>query len=215
MGKFFWQNKPWQAFKNFAIIFSFIVNIVLILVLGLVAILLFPFLSTMVTPLVGGLDESFAEMNEASIVQTIEVVDEIPVAFTLGLEQQTDVVLAAPVALNVPATFFLPAGGGTINGNVSITLPQDTVLPVKLALDVPVDEMVPVELAVPVEIPLDQTELSTPFARLVELFGPLTEFLEGLPEDNDEFVTRVNDTIAGDDSTEDQPITTANTETGE
>ena len=75
--------------------------------------------------------------------------------------------------------------------------------------------MVPVELAVDVAIPLDETELSTPFARLVELFGPLTGFLEGLPENNQEFMSRVNDSIAGDESAEDAPITTANTETGE
>lgn len=215
MRKFFWQNQPWQAFKNFAILFSFIVNFILILVLGVVAILLFPFLSNMVTPLVGGLDESFAEMNEASIVQTIDVVDEIPVTFTLPLEQETDVVLAAPVALNVPATFVLPAGGGVINGNVNITLPENTVLPVKLALNVPVDEMIPIKLAVDVAIPLDQTELSTPFARLVELFGPLTGFLEGLPQDNDEFLTRVNNSISGEESAEDATITTATTATDE
>ena len=78
MRQFFWQNRPWQAFKNFAIIFSFIVNIILILVLGLVGILLFPFLSNMVTPLVGGLSDSFVEMNDASIVQTIEVDSTMP-----------------------------------------------------------------------------------------------------------------------------------------
>ena len=215
MGKFFWQNKPWQAFKNFAIIFSFIVNIILILVLGVVAILLFPFLSNMVTPLVGGLDQSFAEMNDASIVQVIEVDDTMPISFDQPLNQNIDVVLTAPVNLNVPATFTLPAGGGVINGNVDITLPQGQVLPVNIAMAVPVSQTIPVVLNVPVDIPLNDTDLATPFARLVELFGPLTNFLEGLPADNDELMTRINSSIAGDDSSEDEPITTANTETGE
>lgn len=211
MGRFFWQNKPWQAFKNFAIIFSFVVNFILILVLGVVAILLFPFLSNMVTPLVGGLDESFAEMNEASIVQSIAVDDTMPISFDLPLDQSTDVILSQDVALNVPATFTLPAGGGTINGRVDITLPAGQVLPVNLSMIVPVSQTIPVALDVPVEIPLDKTELATPFARLVELFGPLTGFLEGLPEDNDEFMSRVNAAIRGDQTASDKPTTTAKT----
>lgn len=215
MGKFFWQNKPWQAFKNFAIIFSFVINFILILVLGVVAILLFPFLSNMVTPLVGGLDESFAEMNEANIEQTISVDDTMPISFDLPLEQNTNVVLSAPVALDVPATFTLPGGGGVINGQVSIVLPQGQVLPVNLSMVVPVSQTIPVALDVPVNIALDETDLGTPFTRLVDLFGPLTGFLEGLPEDNDEFMSRVNESIAGDDSAEDAPIITANTDSGE
>lgn len=217
MRQFLWQNRPWQAFKNFAIIFSFIVNIILILVLGLVAVLLFPFLSNMVTPLVGGLNDSFVEMNDASIIQTIQVDDTLPISFTLPLEQETDVVLADDVSLNVPATFALPAGGGTINGQVSIVLPKDTVLPVNLNLDVPVDQNIPVKLAVPVDIKLNKTDLGTPFNRLVENFDPLNGFLEGLPEDNDEFISRVNDSVFGSEQTaeDDTVITTASTQSEE
>lgn len=200
MRKFFWQNQPWQAFKNFAIIFSFVVNIILILVLGVVAILLFPFLSNMVTPLVGGLNDSFVEMNDASIVQTIGVDDTLDIAFTLPLAQQTDVVLASDVSLDVPATFVLPGGGGIINGQVEIVLPQNTVLPVNLALEVPVEQTIPVVLDVPVDIKLSETDLGTPFDRLVTNFDPLTNFLKNLPQDNDEFMSRLNDSILGSDS---------------
>lgn len=217
MRQFFWQNRPWQAFKNFAIIFSFIVNIVLILVLGVVALLLFPFLSNMVTPLVGGLNDSFIEMEGASIKQTIQVDDTMPINFSLPLAQETNVVLAADVPLSVPAIFSLPAGGGTINGQVSITLPKDTILPVKLNLNVPVDQEIPVKLAVPVDIKLSETDLGTPFDRLVANFGPLTGFLKGLPANNDEFTTRLNDSLFGSTQTaEDDPtITTATIETDE
>ncbi|MEM8861667.1 MAG: hypothetical protein AAGD96_25360 [Chloroflexota bacterium] len=212
MRNFLWQNQPWQAFKNFAIIFSFIVNIILILVLGVVAILLFPFLSNMVTPLVGGLNDSFVEMNDASIVQTIGVDDTLDIAFTLPLEQQTDVVLADDVSLDVPATFVLPGGGGIINGQVSIVLPQNTVLPVNLALEVPVEQTIPVVLDVPVDIKLSETDLGTPFDRLVTNFNPLTNFLKNLPQDNDEFMSRLNESVLGSESvTEDETTETADT----
>ena len=212
MRNFLWQNRPWQAFKNFAIIFSFIVNIILILVLGVVAILLFPFLSNMVTPLVGGLNDSFVEMNDASIVQTIGVDDTLDIAFTLPLEQQTDVVLAAPVPLSVFATFNLPGGGGTINGQVNITLPEGTVLPVTLDLDVPVEQTIPVVLDVPVDIELSKTDLGTPFDRLVTNFDPLTNFLKNLPQDNEEFMSRLNESVLGSDSvTEEETVETAET----
>lgn len=186
-----WQGKPWQAFKTFAIIFSFIVNFVLILVLLIAAPLIIPIVSEIANPLVGGLTESFVEMGEASIVQTIQVDDTIPIQFTLPLDQQTDVVLAAPVPVSVAAQFVLPNGGGTINGNVNLQLPEGLVLPVQLKLDVPVSQTIPVQLAVPVNIPLEETELGTPFNRLQALFIPLDGLLSGLPESNEDLVARV------------------------
>ena len=81
MRNLIWQQKPWQAFKNFAIIFSFIVNVVLLLVLLLSAPLIIPAVDIIVDPLVGGLAESFVEMKEANIQRTIQVEDEIPVVF--------------------------------------------------------------------------------------------------------------------------------------
>ncbi len=181
MNRFFWQNKPWQAFKNFAIIFSFIVNIVLIVILLLAAPLILPAVTEIANPLVGGLTQSFNEMGDASIVQTIVVDDQIPIQFTLPLNQQTRVVLSEPVPLSVPARFVFPDGGGAINGQVSLTLPEGQELPIHLALDVPVSQTIPVRLSVPVDIPLDQTELGVPFNRLKALFNPLNDLIGGLP----------------------------------
>ena len=214
MRQFFWQNRPWQAFKNFAIIFSFIVNIILILVLGLVAVLLFPFLSNMVTPLVGGLNDSFVEMQNASIVQSVPVDDTIGIDFDLPLKEETVVVLTEDVPLTgVPATFFIQGGAGTIVGTVNIVLPEGQPLPVSLDLLVEVDQEIPVVLDVPVDIKLSETDLGTPFNRLVENFGPLTGFLKGLPEDNNEFNSRLGDTLFGSEQTiESETTTTASTQ---
>lgn len=211
MASFFWQSKPWQAFKTFAIIFSFIVNFILIIVLLIAAPLILPIVSEIAVPIVGGLTTSFEDMNNASIVQTIVVDDDLDIAFTLPLNQQTDVVLAAPVPLNVQAQFLLPGGGGNINGNVSIELPAGTVLPVQLKLDVPVQENIPVLLNVPVEIPLSETELGAPFSNLQAIFSPLDDFLGNLPADNDELRARLGNSLtASPESTEEQADTINN-----
>ena len=187
----FWNGKPWQAFKTFAILFSFTVNIILLIVLLLSAPLIIPIVDSIAKPIVGGLNSSFIDMSNASIMRTIHVQDEMPISFTLPLEAQTNVVLAESVPLNIPAQFVLPGGGGSINGNVALNLPKGLVLPVELKLEVPVDQQIPVELDVAVEIPLEETELGKPFNTLRSLFEPLNNLLIKLPSSNDELINRV------------------------
>ena len=190
MTRLFWQARLWQAFKTFAIILSFTVNFVLLLVLLLVLPIIIPLLNE-----VGGLCDSFVQMGEAEIVRTIQVEDEIPVVFDLPLSTQTTVVLVQPVPLNIPAQFVLPAGGGSINGNVAINLPAGLQLPVWLDLTVPVSQSVPVNLAVEVNIPLDETELGPPFQQLQGLFAPLDNLLQGLPDSNEDLIERVRNAV--------------------
>ena len=193
--KWMWDGKPWQAFKTFAIIFSFVMNFVLLLVLLFVAPLLLPILNDVAKPIVGGLNDSFVDMSAATIERRIEVNDTIPINFVLPLTQETTVVLMEPVPIgDVPTTFALPGGGGTINGNVSLVLPEGLVLPVQLDLDVPVDQEIDVALGVDVEIPLSETELGKPFNSLQSLFGPLDNLIDGLPDDTNELYDRLRAT---------------------
>ncbi|MBK9050693.1 MAG: hypothetical protein IPL78_07200 [Chloroflexi bacterium] len=168
MRKFVWEGTPWQAFKNFAILFSFVVNIITVIVLLIAAPLIIPIVNDIAEPIVGGLNDSFVDMGEAHIVQTIEVNDTIPVVFTLPLSTTTNVRLTAPVPIRAQTTFNLPDGGGTINGIVSLTLAEGLELPVALNLIVPVSQTVPVNLAVAVDIPLAETELGVHFRDLQE-----------------------------------------------
>lgn len=199
MRKFLWDGKPWQAFKTFAIIFSFVMNLVLLLVLLIAAPLLLPIVNQIVAPLVGGLNQSFVDMSSATISRTIQVEDKMPINFTLPLNTETSVTLTDDVPLqNVPTTFNLPGGGGTINGSVSLTLPRGVSLPVQLDLDVPVDQEIDVALAVDVDIPLQETELGTPFTRLEALFGPLDNLVRGLPDSSEDFFRRMARTDSTD-----------------
>jgi hypothetical protein len=106
----------------------------------------------------------------------------MPVVFDLPLNQNTDVILTAPVPLQVPATFFLPAGGGSINGTVSLNLPQGMRLPVSLSMMVPVSTSVPVVMEVPVAIKLDESGMGPAIEQLRAVFKPLGSALQKLPD---------------------------------
>ncbi|MAT98384.1 MAG: hypothetical protein CL608_14670 [Anaerolineaceae bacterium] len=186
-----WSGKPWQAFKTFAIIFSFVMNFVLLLVLLVAAPLLLPIVDSIAEPIVGGLSDSFVDMSGATISRTIEVQDTIPISFVLPLDTETDVVVVESVPLNIPAQFTLPGGGGQINGNVTLALPEGLTLPVQLNLDVPVDQEIDVALSVDVQIPLEETELGGPFNTLRGLFEPLDRLIKGLPSSNEELMNRL------------------------
>jgi hypothetical protein len=189
----FWDSKPWQAFKTFAIIFSFIMNFVLLIVLLAILPLIIPIVNEIAKPIVGGLNSSFVDMSAATISRTIEVNDQIPIAFTLPLSTTTNVIVVDNVPLQgVPARFILPGGGGSINGQVYLDLPEGLNLPVQLNLQVPVSQTVPVHLSVGVQIPLSETELGAPFNRLQALFAPLDRLLGGLPSSNEELIERVS-----------------------
>lgn len=189
--KWMWSGKPWQAFKTFAIIFSFVMNFVLLLVLLIAAPLILPIVDNVAEPLVGGLSDSFVDMSSATISQTIPLDTTMPISFTLPLEKETEVVIVRSVPLSIPAQFTLPGGGGQINGMVNLELPAGLPLPVRLDLAVDVDQTIPVKMNVPVQIPLQATDLGEPFNVLRGLFEPLDRLIKGLPSTNEEFFGRI------------------------
>ena len=190
--RWFWDSKPWQAFKTVAIIFSFAVNLIVLIALLAILPIILPIVDSIAKPLVGGLNDSFVDMSEATISRTIEVNDTIDIAFTLPLETETVVMVTQPVPLvSIPARFVLPGGGGFINGSVSLDLPQGLELPVFLSLEVPVEQTIPVNLMVGVDIPLSETELGKPFNTLVGLFTPLDRAIDSLPGSNEELINRL------------------------
>ncbi len=195
-----WQGKPWQAFKSFAIIFSFTVNLILLIVLLLVGPLILPIVSEIAVPIVDDLDVSFVEMGDAEIVRTIKVDDTLDIDFIVPLQTETNVVLSQDVRLLRPATVSFPGNASVIYGQVDLVLPAGLVLPVDLTLDVPVKQTIPVLLDVAVEIPLNETDLGQPFERLETRFGPLNNLLRSLPQSNDAFMITVREAIFGSDT---------------
>ncbi len=195
MKEWLWSGRPWQAFKNFAIIFSFVLNMFFLVALILAALYIIPILNNVAEPVVAGLNDSFEEMGNAHIRQTIAIDDEISVVFDLPVQTETVATILQPVPMNIPTQFVLPGGGGYINGNVSFSLPAGTQLPVQLDVVVPVSQSVPIVMEVPVDIPLSDTELSQPFGELRGLFYPLDSLLTNLPSSNSEFYQRLIDAV--------------------
>jgi len=199
--------KAWRAFANVAIVFSFVVNLVLILVLLLAVGPLFQLKTGLVEPLLSDLDQAFLGLGETDIETKVQVNQPIGICFDMPLDEPLDlnfdlpineetvVVLTEPVPLNnMPARFSLPGGGGAINGSVSLSLPAGMRLPVQLDMEVPVvqtipvrmtipvSETVPVEMNIPVNIQLGEAGLDPAVQELREVFSPLREFLERLPD---------------------------------
>jgi hypothetical protein len=178
-----------EGFKNFAILFSLIMNAILLLVLIGLGMYVFEIKRAIAGPLIGGLHDSFVQMDQAHIKTTIpvnttiQVNDTIPVVFDLPLQTTTDVVLTRDTP--IPNTRIILNG---ISVPVDITLPAGTPLNVNLNLTVPVNQTVPVKLNVPVnipvgvDIPLEQTDLHAPFSNLQGLFAPYNDIVKQLPD---------------------------------
>lgn len=200
-------RNAWGAFANIAILFSFVVNLILVVVLFVMISPLFQFKSGMIEPLLYDLDRAFMGLGETDI-ETIVAVDQLAgikfdlpldqpldLDFDLPINQETVVVLTQAVPLsNVSARFNLPGGGGQINGSVSLSLPAGMQLPIRLEMAVPVETTIPVqmtvpvsqsvqvEMEIPVEIQLGDSGLDPAVQELRDVFVPLRTGLERMPD---------------------------------
>ena len=179
---YLWQGKVGPAFWTVAGVFSLALNVILIILLVLVGRELFGLKGLVEEQLVEGLYNNFVLMDQAVIATTVEVEDTIPVRFALPVQTDTVVVLTEDTFLQ-NATVSLSTGGlSIVNAPTDIILQAGTVLPVKLDILVPVDTTVPVNLEIAVEIPLQDTQLHTPFVGLQNVVSPYDSLLASLPD---------------------------------
>jgi hypothetical protein len=207
-GKLIWR---------FMVIFSFIVNIILLLVLLVLGLLIFDIKNNIATPLIAGLHSSFVGLDKATIDWTI------PVGFTLPLDlpvpinantitsQVTQIggVPVSPIAgetvvrltRDVPIRITganIVAPGLTLSGaTVNISLPAGTELPVALDLAIRVVTEVPISTDVRAVIPLNQTQLHDVAENLRLLFEPLARIMTNLPNDFGGAAQMVSNVLAG------------------
>ncbi len=183
---------------RFMVIFSFIVNIVLIVVLIGLGLFIFDIKNNIAQPLIGGLHSTAAGLENATIDWTIPVRDNIPIVLNIPLQTNTIVRLTAPVPLQVSATIDLPGiNAYGVSANVNLELPVGLELPVSLDLIVPVEERLDVSLDVRAVIPLSQTQLADPIQNLGLLFEPLAIGLHNLPSNFDELGQTVGGILEG------------------
>lgn len=169
---------------NFMVIFSFIVNVILVAVLLVLGVFIFELKNNIAQPLIGGLHSTAVGLHDATIDWTIPVRDNIPVDLDIQLNTITTVVLVAPVPLQVNARIDLPGiNAYNVSAVVNLELPVGLELPVQLDVPVPVRERLDVSLDVRAVIPLSQTQLADPIDNLGLLFEPLAIALHNLPND--------------------------------
>lgn len=179
----FWRRLGRWLWR-FMVIFSFIVNIILVVVLLGAVLLIFDIKKNIGDPLIGGLHSTAIGLRDATIDWTIPVRDNIPVNLDIQLQTDTVVVLNAPVPLTVQAVIDLPGlNAQNVPATVSLQLPQGLQLPVRLDVPVPVRERLDVSLDVRAIIPLSETQLADPIDTLALLFEPLAIGLHNLPQD--------------------------------
>lgn len=173
-------RRMWRAFQTVAILFSFTMNLALLIALIL--------LYTQLAAIKGAVNETVArlegvvqDLGNTHISTTIPIRQSVPVAFELPVQQETVVVTLAPVPITTAATFQLPGGGGTINGMVFINLPAGTRLPVRLNMTVPVRTQIPVNFDQPVDIALGSSGLDPVVVRLLALLKDLKALLALIP----------------------------------
>ena len=173
-----WENML-RALWTSASAISMLVNIVVIALL----VVLYRNYSVMQIPpeidvniaknLLKGLSDNFELMDQAHIETMIVVEDKIPVKFDLDLNQTTNVVLSEAVTIDGARVTLTTGGLNIYNAPATVILPAGTILPIVLNLKVPVEEMIDITLNVPVDIPLENTDLHTPFTGLQKVVTPL------------------------------------------
>lgn len=167
------QNR-WETFKNLAILFSFTVNLITVLILLVVLVAFLPIKSAFISPLMGKVWGELVALDNAKIETTVGIDHQLPIGFPVHVrENPTTVRLTAPVPMNMPARFVLPGGGGTINGTVNIVMPAGTQLPVVIEdMTIPISQTIPVQFDQPVTIYLRDTELHNNIVNFQDLLRP-------------------------------------------
>lgn len=194
LGKFIWR---------FMVIFSFVVNLVLIIVLIALGVFIFEIKNNVADPLVQGLHRTAVGLDNATIDWTIPVRDSLFVDLKVPINQdsilstvteyngepvqpiagETLVTLTRNVPLTITNALIQSPDLTLRNATVNISLPAGTILPVSLDLEVGLQTDIPVSLDVRAVIPVAETQLTDPIQTLQLLFEPLALGLHNLPSD--------------------------------
>lgn len=170
---------------------SFLINAVLIVIVGVLVGVLFNHRSQ-VTGLTANaqvfaannlaeLQDVVGDLQQSTIIYTVPLDTRLPIELDVPINPDTimtprNVVrLTEPVPLTAPAAINFPGGGGNLNATVNIVLPAGLELPVDLNMDVKLVTSIPVQLDVPVNIPLAETELGPQFQRLGAIVNRLVD----------------------------------------
>jgi len=174
-------QRTWNALKNVTIVMSLTVNIVLIAVILILVSQIGAIKSTL-NGVLTQLDTAFSSLGAAVIQDTIHIDQRVPVRFDLPVSDLPGTATTTePVPLVIPASFSL-GSFGHINGTVSLALPTNLRLPIRISMVVPVNNEIPVVFDQPVAIPLGQKGLGPVINQLRGVTQPLIQLVHTLPD---------------------------------
>jgi hypothetical protein len=179
---YLWQGRPLPALWTVGAVSSIVLNVILISVLVLVGRQLFAIKQLVQRDVLGGLYYNFLLMDQADIETTILVEERVPVQFDLPVQTNTRVILTQDTTIRGARVTLNTGGLNIVNAPTDIVLPANTVLPIALDIIVPVNTTIPITLNVPVSIPLNETELHTPFVGLQDVIAPFYLYMRQLPD---------------------------------
>jgi hypothetical protein len=177
-----------STFWTIASLISLTVNIVLVVAVIYLGSQLGTIKRIVKDDVLAGLYANFILMDQATIKTTIPINTQVPAKFDLPLD--TDTVVTLIEDTSIPgARVSLSTGGLSIqDAPTDIILPAGTRLPIHLTLTVPVDQKIPVKMNVEVNIPLNQTDLHTPFVGLKNVVAPYYNMMDQVPDSLSEAV---------------------------
>jgi hypothetical protein len=175
------SQRTWNALKNVTIVMSLAINIVLIVVV-LILIGQIGAIKATLNGVLTQLDTAFASLGAAVVQDTIHIDQRVPVRFDLPVSDLPGTATTTePVPLTIPASFSL-GPYGQINGTVSLALPNNLRLPVRISMVVPVSNEIPVVFDQPVAIPLGQRGLGPVIDQLRGVTQPLIQLVDAIPD---------------------------------
>jgi len=157
-------------FYRIAIIFSLLVNLILVAVVIALPFVLRPILGNVVNELNGlenAVIETTVEVDEAMPVQDVVIQVLQPITVSTTSDAQID---AAYV------TMYL-GSGSQVAGTTYISIPPSTNLPIDFRNNIVMSSTIPVRLNIPVAIPLKDTQVGTFAANLKGMLAPITNLL--------------------------------------
>jgi hypothetical protein len=181
-----------STFWTIASLISLTVNVILIIAVIYLGSQLSTIKRVVKDDVLAGLYANFILMDQASIKTTIPIETQVPAKFDLAVETDTVVTLTQDTSIT-GARVTLNTGGLSIqDAPTDILLPAGTRLPIHLTLTVPVDQKIPVKMNVEVNIPLNQTDLHTPFVGLQNVVAPYYRLMDQVPDSLSEAVCGKN-----------------------
>jgi len=159
-----------SLFQRIAILFSFIVCLILVAV-----VIALPFV---LRPILGNVVHELNGLENAVIETTVLVDQDMPVRdVVIQVLEPITVSTTGDAEISAAYVTMYLGNGSQVAGTTYITMPPNTNLPIDFLDNIVMSSTIPVQLEIPVSIPLKDTQVGTFAANLKGMLAPITRLL--------------------------------------